>query len=156
MTRHEIIFFHVCMKVGYFWCWKPNQPKRVTPCTYISFYYCLMEFQATHRWVPTGTCRFFVYWVLSLPSAQGCQSPPITLFSLSDRFYMHRSCLRWTLCSSEGLLLRIKACLTPVVSLHCSEQIAMCSWCLNCLNASSEHYFNGHSLGWYTLMHTVY
>lgn len=156
MSRDKIISFHVCTKIGHFWCWKCNQPKRVTPRTWASHSHCTVSFHATHRWVPVGALSSFVCQVLSLPLAQGCQSPPIALFGLSDRFHMQERCLPWALCSSKGLLLRRKVCLTPVVSLHCSEWIALHSWCLNCLNTSSEHYFNGPSLGRYTLRHTVY
>lgn len=95
--------------------------------------------------------------ILSLSPAPGCQSPPPpSLFSLSDRFYMHKRWVLRALCSNRGLLLRIEACLTPVVSWHCSEWIAMCSWCLNRLNASPGHHFNGFSLGWYTLIRSIY
>lgn len=76
MSRDKIISFHVCTKIGHFWCWKCNQPKRVTPRTWASHSHCTVSFHATHRWVPVGALSSFVCQVLSLPLAQGCQSPP--------------------------------------------------------------------------------
>ena len=156
MSWDKIIYFHVCIKIGHFWCWKSTQPQRVIPSTWTSSSCWSALFHAAHRWGPVGAFSSCVRQVRSLPWAQGCQPPAMAPCGLSDRFYMHGRCLPWALCFSKGLLLRRKVCLTPVVSLHCSEWIALHSWCLNCLNTSSEHYFNGLLLGSYTLRHTVY
>lgn len=158
MSRDEVIFFHGCRKVGifFFLCWKPNQPKRETLSMWIWYYYCALHSRLHVEGHLPRLFSSFVYQVLSLPSAQGCQSLPIALLGPFDRFPMHKSCLLWFLCSRKGLLLGRKACLAPVVSFYCSGWVAMCSWCLNGLNASPEYYFNGLSLGWYALTHRVY
>lgn len=146
--------FPMWMHVWLFWHQESKQPER-------NLAYRPLSIGALFSpWPPTqGFCSTFnpfVNQVLSLSPAPGCQSPPLSLFSLSDRFYLHKSWVLGALCFSRGLLLRIKARLTPVVPWHCSEWIAMCSWCLNCLNASPGHHFNGFSLGWYTLIRSIY